>query len=306
MQRYTYHVGLKTGNQVEIINFSKIPDYQKLAKIYGDGIKALDMFTSTFDNEEQLLNALDAFGLIKGTGSLNLFLRDRSSKGLSVREVRSGLLYRETWQYLSREKIIEFIKKNMSDPLFIEEAIKFFGIYFGAKNMPEVSGETSEKELKQEAKKIHPLNYCLVILDKYLQLLNFPFVTTKQRVINRSKLDKKMESEKALITMVDHLVFQKSRNGDPLIERSYRDLRDVALFCGITDKILQHNKLMLSRSKTLPRRVISQSSLDEMAAFHNLANNSSQEELLSELDRYNQTYDEYLTDEDIRGKTDCR
>lgn len=301
MQRYTYHVGLATGHQEEIIDFGKIEDYRRLARKYGDGIKAIDMFTSTFDNQAHLLNALEAMGLIKGAGSLKLFLRDNSSKGLKVREVRMGLLYKDAWPFLSRDKIMEFVKANLSDPEFIQAAIDFFGVYFGAKNMPEITADTDEKELEQSSKKIPKLNACLVTLEQYLRILTFPYVTTKQSVINKSKAEKKAESERALVTMIDHLAYQKARNGEPLVEKSYRGFRDIALFCYHTGEVLKENKKSEKEKKKVEKASRSQKFLDDMAALQEDLNSSSAERWLSELEAYNIEHDTCLSEEDLRG-----
>lgn len=302
MQRYTYHVGFQTGNQVEIIDFNKIPDYKKLTRIYGNSLKGLDVFASAFDNQDQLLKALESMGLTNGAGNLKLFLRDNNSKGLKVREVREGLFYKDAWQYLSREKIIEFIKTNISDPEFINAAIGFFGVYFGAKDMPEINADTDEKQLEKASKRINPLNSQLVILENYLKMLNFTYVTTSQRVINKNKASLKLASEKAIIIMVDHLAYKKSRNGGPLIEESYRGLRDVALFCSHTKEVINEKKKSGKGRRKEEKDFRNQKFLDDIAALEESMNSASQEGFLSELEIYNREHDTCLTAEEFEGK----
>ncbi len=281
MQRYTYHVGFCSGNQVEIIDLSKISDYERLAKVYGTGIRAIDMFTSMMDSESQMLNELDKKGLIKGAGSLNLFLRDHSKN--KVREVYGGLLYKKSWQFLNRETIINFFKANIKKPEFIEEAIEFFDIYFGIKktsdlNEPADTDEmaNTDSESQEESKNIHPLNIYLTTLSQYKEMLTFPYQTANQRIVNKHIEKLRTDSLDALIIMADHISHKKSDQAKGLGEVNYRGLRDVAMFCYHIQKHLQSQKVKLKKSPI-------KEGIDTG---------------LSELEEYNRDNDEFLTPEE--------
>lgn len=267
MQIYTYHMGFKHGGEVEVFDLTKLTDYYQLHHLYGDSIRALDMFTSIFRNETELLAFLEKKGLVKGAGKLIPLLRDHNSKGLKVRELKSGFLYEGAHTYLNRDEIINFMKKNINNPDFISSAITFFGNYFGAKEMPEINDDASIKELEQASAKIHPLNKHLVTLDRYLAMLNFDYQTTNPTIVSRRKKSMAEESLTSLLIMLDYIIYKKNSNKGPK-ETNYRGLRDAAIFCYNTKRQLRPEKA--------PKKVVD----------------------IKPVDKYNGEYDEYLSEEE--------
>lgn len=267
MQRYTYHVGFKRGGEIEVLKLEELADYHRLSSLYGNNIRAIDLFTSMFSNETELSNYLDKKGLIKGAGHLVLLLRDHNSKASKVREVENGFLYRGANAFLNKDDIINFFRKNISSPVFISEAIKFFGVYFGSKNMPEINADASIEELEQASSKIHPLNTHLVTLDEYLRLLTFDYKTAKPSLVSKRLKDLNFASSKALMIMLDHIIHKKSKGEASPKEINYRGLRDAAIFCFNTNEKL----------KKTPSKVTEREDYDDP------------------VDAFNAAYDEFLT-----------
>ncbi len=289
--RYTYFIGFKTVGRVEVIDLTKCPDFKGMPT----DIRSIDTFTFQFANEEQLLAELKKRGLINGAGHLELYIRDNNSKGLSVREVLMGIAYRKDFAYLKRQDIFVFIKKNITNPIFLEAAIKFFTVYFGSKPMPDEKTMPYTEWQAEAAKRIHPLAHHIYSLKNYLFLLTYSPIDLKPSAFNKNRILLHDQALKGIEIMLSHLLYNKTADGQKTV--SYRGLRDTAIFISHTDTLIkQKRKAEMDQRRTLQEMAMQDYEAAELAAV---------KDSTPPYQEYNRDYDEYLTPEEyaaMRGK----